>query len=847
MIPRRIAMRNFMCYAEDVVDLSGVDVACVSGGNGAGKSAILDAITWALWGGARAKRDDELVRLGADDMAVSLDLEVEGGAYRVTRTRRFGKDSSLTLSTPDDQGGWRPLTDGAVRATQAEIDSILRLDLETFVNSAFLRQGKAGEFTTRTPAERKRVLASILGLDRWAGREAVAKERLVEVAGKRTAAAAVFSEAEKAVLEEETVKLALDDAGKQVDELTKIVGEKKKALEEVRGREAELQAVRKEIEGRSAALRGSKDALNRQSEAVRRLNGRLEEAQAVVAGAEDVEAKHSEYEAAKARAADLSAKQSEWREWDVKRNEAEERLKRAEQVLLLERQGLATRIGLHDAKAVEDLRETITSQTEEVERLTALEEELKRLVEEIDGEDGLEQRSRRNLDAVKAKGDEIARFRQQIEELAETDGADCPVCARPIGPDLTAELVREAEEAVRCIQEELGPLRHADKEIAEAREEAEDRRGALLMRLSELKQVERLREVNLKNLDAAMQKQVEVDAAAERVAEIDRMLEDGTFADEPKRAVEEYEAELERIGFDYEAHLEALEAVRNLELYVAKKAEVARAKNDVETLGSEVAEAEAERETLSAEFQKHADALAKLEETESKFEAVDSRQFAVELEIAENGLARASQDVGAAEEALKRVEAAKKTAHEREHEIADLDALKNRWERLRDACGVKGVPAMLIEAAVPEIEAEANELLSRMTRGRMRVRLDTQKTIQTGDVRETLDIRIFDELGVRAYEAFSGGEQFRIDFAVRVALAKVLARRAGAHVGTLIVDEGFGSQDGVGRDRIVEAINAAREDFGLVLVVTHVEEVRDAFPRRIEVTKTPSGSIARTV
>jgi len=109
-------------------------------------------------------------------------------------------------------------------------------------------------------------------------------------------------------------------------------------------------------------------------------------------------------------------------------------------------------------------------------------------------------------------------------------------------------------------------------------------------------------------------------------------------------------------------------------------------------------------------------------------------------------------------------------------------------------------------------------------------------------VRETLEIKIADELGTRPYENYSGGEKFRVNFAIRIALSKLLARRAGAQLQTLVIDEGFGTQDARGRERLVEAINAIQDDFARVLVVTHIDELRDAFPARIEVSKAPSGS-----
>ena len=89
---------------------------------------------------------------------------------------------------------------------------------------------------------------------------------------------------------------------------------------------------------------------------------------------------------------------------------------------------------------------------------------------------------------------------------------------------------------------------------------------------------------------------------------------------------------------------------------------------------------------------------------------------------------------------------------------------------------------------------------------------------------------------------FSGGEAFRIDFAIRIALSRLLARRAGAPLPTLIIDEGFGTQDSNGVEKLKEAINSIQDDFQKIIVITHIEELKDAFPTRIEVIKTAAGA-----
>jgi exonuclease SbcC len=154
---------------------------------------------------------------------------------------------------------------------------------------------------------------------------------------------------------------------------------------------------------------------------------------------------------------------------------------------------------------------------------------------------------------------------------------------------------------------------------------------------------------------------------------------------------------------------------------------------------------------------------------------------------------------------------------------------------------------MIIEAAIPEIEEGANQVLSRMTDGRMTIRFETQREKVTGGIKETLDIKIADELGTRDYATFSGGETFRVNFAIRLALSRLLARRAGAQLRTLVLDEGFGTQDAQGRERLIQAINIIQDEFDLILVITHIDELKEAFPARIEVTKTPAGSLIELV
>lgn len=166
-----------------------------------------------------------------------------------------------------------------------------------------------------------------------------------------------------------------------------------------------------------------------------------------------------------------------------------------------------------------------------------------------------------------------------------------------------------------------------------------------------------------------------------------------------------------------------------------------------------------------------------------------------------------------------------------------------RYQTLEQAFASKGVQAMLIrEYAIPALERETNRILTQMTDNQLYLSFDTQMDTKSGGQRETLEINVSDAAGTRPLEAFSGGEAFRISFALRIALSKLLAHRAGHRLETLIIDEGFGTQDAAGRERLVEAINAISGDFKTILVITHVQEVRDLFPVQIIIRRGETGS-----
>ena len=166
MIPKQLTLQNFLSYRAVTLDFSGLHVACVCGPNGAGKSSLLEAIAWCVWGQSRVSVEDDIIRQGELEAQVSFCFEHDGQTYRVIRTRRRRQTSTLEFQVKTD-ASFKSITQKGVRATQQYILTQIKIDYDTFVNSAYLRQGRADEFMLKRPSDRKQVLANLLKLDRY--------------------------------------------------------------------------------------------------------------------------------------------------------------------------------------------------------------------------------------------------------------------------------------------------------------------------------------------------------------------------------------------------------------------------------------------------------------------------------------------------------------------------------------------------------------------------------------------------------------------------------------------------------------------------------------------------------
>ncbi|GAB4266134.1 MAG: SMC family ATPase [Candidatus Promineifilaceae bacterium] len=421
--------------------------------------------------------------------------------------------------------------------------------------------------------------------------------------------------------------------------------------------------------------------------------------------------------------------------------------------------------------------------------------------------------------------------------------------------------LQEIEQALAVWQKEgLARLQtlQADTAVAEQLAAAEKKVAELETAVSQKKALEKERQTLERQLASQEARLAEAarliaeweESGQQELAEVTAQLTDELFAPEAQEKLAELETRITAVGYDAQVHQQARLARDACKDAPARYQKLQEVRSAVKPLDDSLADLDtqiAEQETAMASLQKeHEAAQAQLAALTA--DSPDLTVLEDEVQALREERVQADRQVGAAQQRLDVLEDVRQQQEHLREERAAHTLQVQRLKLLEKACGRQGVQALLIEQALPEIEERANEMLDRLTGGEMRVMFETQRQLKSRDDQsETLDIHIIDSAGERPYDNYSGGEQFRVNFAIRLALSQLLAKRAGAKLQTLVIDEGFGSQDPLGRQRLVEAINTIQDDFARILVITHVAELRDAFPARIEVEKRPSGSVVTVV
>lgn len=848
MIPVRLQVRGFLSYRE-MTDLSfeGFDLACISGSNGAGKSSLLDAITWVLFGKAR-RNDDAVINNRSQEAEVIYTFLYENDLYRVQRIKAREKAALLEFQIQGEEQDWKPLTEHTLTETQNRIHEILHLDYDTFINASFFLQGKADEFTQKNSTQRKEILANILGMDIWEGYRDTARElrRSLEAAIQKVAGS--LDEIEEELAQEEQRKQDLDATSA--------------ALKLVEDRRREKQKVVQQAQQIAASFRMQQDALEeieqkkeRDRVSQKQLLDVIAERQQEVKAHERMLSETDSIEKAYQQRLDLKEQLHGMDELSTRYLDLVQGKKEIEKSIAVEVSRIQQEIVSleKEENKIRLMQDGLAQLEQKKQKLLVDEKSIQLALQKYDPLKNEAQQITEQLSSLTAENknlnESMRKMKDRLDRLEGETGTLCPLCGQPLSESHRLSVIQDIKTDGKNISRQYRKNEELCKQYTKQQDD-------IKRELSELDKLAQKQQALRRELDVLANniERTEAETADwelqghKRLKSLQQSLKKTTYAPQEQKKLSSIEEQIQKLGYDQQRHAELRKAEQETRASEQTWQELLIARNrleplqrEIETMQSQVQVLDKEEKELIEREQQVRAALDEMGKNDLDLPALEKDLHdLIEQENHSRTL------VGGAKQMLDVIRNQKQRKARIEEQLRFLARQKAHLKMLEKAFGRDGVQALLMEEALPQMELQANDTLNQLSSGTMSVRFETEreyKDKKRDDKMQVLDILINDAEGVqRSYDLFSGGEAFRINFSIRLALSKVLAQRAGARLQMLVIDEGFGSQDEEGRQKLIEAINMIRPDFKKILVITHLEELKDAFQARIEVTKTKSGS-----
>lgn len=327
-----------------------------------------------------------------------------------------------------------------------------------------------------------------------------------------------------------------------------------------------------------------------------------------------------------------------------------------------------------------------------------------------------------------------------------------------------------------------------------------------------------------------------------------------TFLEQLKERRAPIEEKLKRAEPKLVAIKKEIETAKQNELLLEKRRlQKTAAEKNIEVAGAKQRTADREIEQAQNQLKAMTAQLAELQGLIETVQNVDQGFGFVEttaaLDLAKNRLLHLRKQISGANYELGAKTQEEKTLNEKltetrglEAQIAALNKQAATYSQLARAFSKDGIQAIIIDNIVEELTTQSNYWLHQFSNEPIYISFITQKKNTKGDWRETFDIEIQTPTGLCQFEDFSGGEQFRIGFAIRLAFSTIQAKRIGGEVQLLMLDEVSTSLDAAGLEAFVAIIRRLEKDMK-VMVITHDDKLKEEFETIISVRRTIDGSI----
>lgn len=956
MVPIRLEITNFMSYqGHHELDFTGFKTASIVGNNGSGKSAILDAITWALFGKSRITKDTErkdnvrerndVINCYSSFCQVSLEFELEGKRYFVNRRIDRGKSGQGLQFKLLADGGEVDLHGKG--ASDAEIERELGVSFKVFLTSSFITQGDSSRFMDASPKERREMLAEILELDIY--------ERCLE----QTAEMSRETKKNKEILEDKQktlteATLTEQDTRRRLDLATTILEEATKALALAKNERVKITSELANLESQIAVLQADERKRNELLEEevklekdIAKWNEEISKSKVVIEKTLEIEAGYSVFIQSKKDLEQLSEKAEKAHELEKKtmllakkieieennlknahnqkKTELEQALRashclpelsenlekaRDEQTQLAKVVSMLSELELQLASAlkdesnaksnVESLKIKLNSKLSgsalaSVDTAKIELESFDKLVNQLDEQQQLYENTEKQLNQcrleIKLAKTETEHLKDEISLLEQGETGNCPLCGQTLEKERQLELMALKAKAIEELTAKVTTLDRESRTLAESLDLVKGNIAkinkqiarkpdilAIIQLSTELDEVAKQYEEyiaitkNLQygkdliikeneallsrkpdieksmlsanhSLEEAKKLAVNVDSLSVEASVMQDRLKTMDYAKEEQVQLLSLEKEKTELGFDPALLSKVREEYQKTQIFEEKKKLLERARDYVETTTPALIQASDRLNGVKNAVMTISEKISSLHLLTMQKTALDQSMIAMNQKEA---LLSSDRDTKLTqknnlERDLEQSLNAKAELDEVSVKLMNTDRELKILEECKRMFGTEGIPSQILEGVIPELQEMANSILTDISQGRigsegMRLQIETSRE-GTTKTYKTLAISITDGQIRRPYELFSGGERFRADFAIRIALSQLLASRSGRRLRTLVIDEGFGTQDDEGIRRLIEAIEDISIRFDKVLVISHVDELKNAFEKQVIVRR----------
>ena len=761
----------------------------IIGPNGAGKTTILEAIAWALYGVPAIRGNRDSIRfIGAGARApveVELDFELGSHRYRVVR--------GLTSAELFLDGADTSIANSISGVTDL-LQRRLGMSLSEFFHTYFTGQKELAVMAAMTPAKRGQFLSRVLGYEKLRIAQDLTREK------------------------RNRVRAAIDGMQRGMPDPEAVL----RSLAEAASRKADAEARAHQAAHRGAVRAREMMAVEPRWEMVQRQRDQSAQLLTQITVAEEKEAAlHRDSERIVRELESVKAARSQL---DSLRQSVEPLF-----ALNVELQALNTlyreegrRKTLLEAESA--LREEVNRLEErhsKIERAPAIEEEATLELEtkraELEDAQGLlearrtewvrdRQEAQTKREALRQQYAELKQQRDRVVTLGE-DG-QCPTCSRPLGGSLhtVVEHLDELMETVNVdgnyYKARVEQLEHMPEDV----QQLDEKRRVLMHEVGTLER--RLAKVQLavQELGTIVR---DIATKQQRLVQMHRDISRIPPGYDPLRH-NEVSAEVDRLT-PLEAEASRFQAM--LEREPQLTLEQTRIAQEVMRVQSTLGTLRTRRAQISF--------------TEQDFNDLKAEYDRVRLELQESKVAaaRAQEQVSSATTALA---AAQEAAEDLKKKVAGLDVLQSE-RRLHEELdrAFSDLRTDLNFQLRPELSELASAFLSELTDARYtELELDDQYNI------------VILEDGIPK-PVLSGGEEDLANLVLRLAISQMIAERAGQNFSLLILDEVFGSLDEARRFNVVELLRGLEDRFEQVILITHIEPVREGLDRVISVTYDP--------